>query len=246
MKWLLWKDYRHNRLIVLAGLFMLLAPYLIGVCVGGVQRWISFGTNDNGQPRYLKATEWAVILGGASLYSLVISQLTIALMGGNAIAGERVDRSAEFLYSLPIPRKKLLASKLLLVLLITASIWLTDAPLMTWMLRITTTPENLPRYGDLAIIWANFAITGLTFFCVAWFLSSYIASPALAVCGGLITPWLVLSGIALVNWLLMRSELLNPRYFALTWELSYGSVCLTLAPLCFAVGTWHYLRRVEP
>ena len=46
----------------------------------------------------------------------MISQLSIALIGGNAISGERVDRSAEFLYSLPIARRKLLASKLLFAL----------------------------------------------------------------------------------------------------------------------------------
>ena len=42
MKWLLWKDYRHNRLIVFAGLAILLAPYLIGLCVGCGERWIDW------------------------------------------------------------------------------------------------------------------------------------------------------------------------------------------------------------
>ena len=31
-----------------------------------------------------------------------------------------------------------------------------------------------------------------------------------------------------------------------TFALWYWRICLTLAPLCFAIGTWHYLRRVEP
>jgi hypothetical protein len=31
MNWLLWKDYRHNRLIVFAALGLLLLPYLIGL-----------------------------------------------------------------------------------------------------------------------------------------------------------------------------------------------------------------------
>ena len=48
----------------------------------------------------------------------------------------------------------------------------------------------------------NIATTGLTFFCVAWCLSSFVASPAFDVCGGLITPFLVVSGIALVDCLL--------------------------------------------
>ena len=35
MKWLLWKDYRHNRLIVFAALFLLLVPYLDWRCASG-------------------------------------------------------------------------------------------------------------------------------------------------------------------------------------------------------------------
>ncbi len=35
MRWLLWKDYRQNRLIVLTALFLLLAPHLVALCVVG-------------------------------------------------------------------------------------------------------------------------------------------------------------------------------------------------------------------
>jgi ABC-type transport system involved in multi-copper enzyme maturation permease subunit len=177
---------------------------------------------------------------GASLYSLAISQLTIALIGGNAIAGERVDRSTEFLYSLPVTRKRLVASKLLLALLITAIIWLTTAPFL-WYL-----PLQLPSYDRLLGIYGTAAITGLTFLCVAWFLSSFIASPAFAVCGELITPFLVMCSFQFVYWLLMTSGSVTPPIDGWVMELWYCGICLTLAPLCFAVGTWHYLRRVEP
>ena len=119
MKWLLWKDYRHNRLVVFAGLFFLLAPYLVGLYAACRQRSCEAAHPDDGKR----------LSPAVASYSLVISQMTVALIGGNAIAGERVDRSAEFLASLPITRRKILASKLLLSLAITAAIWLTDGPL---------------------------------------------------------------------------------------------------------------------
>ncbi len=125
MKWLLWKDYRHNRLIVFTVLALLLGPHLIGLGIMFGGRWVKIDTR-NGQAVYW-TPKWEEIIGGASGYSLCISQLAAALIGGNAIAGERVDRSAEFLYSLPIRRRKLLASKLLLALAIAVAIWLLNA-----------------------------------------------------------------------------------------------------------------------
>ena len=48
----------------------------------------------------------------------------LALLGGNSIAGERVDRSAEFLAYLPVSRGRILASKLLVALAAVPLIWL--------------------------------------------------------------------------------------------------------------------------
>ena len=234
MRWLLWKDYRHNRLIVFAGLVILLVPYLIGLCVGCSERWIDWG-------RLYRPDPWTSIFAGAAMYSLILSQLTIAIIGGNALAGERVDRSAEFLYALPVTRRRLVASKLLFGFLIAVVIWL-NAPVVWYLAQSVSSQDGL-RSPELPSIFETVAIAGLTFFCVAWFLSSLIASPTFAICGGLITPFLVLIGFRFVSWLVFRSESHWPFDNAGLWN---RGIFLTLAPLCFAVGTWHYLRRVEP
>ena len=244
MKWLLWKDYRHNRLIVFAGLFLLFAPYVIGTCVGCGDRWIDWEKyNWHGY----RPMPWNEVFVQASIFSLIVSQLAIALIGGNAIAGERADRSAEFLYSLPVTRLRLLASKILFVLMITAVIWLLNAPLMWILVSTTHVPGDNILCDHMGQFWENVAITGSLCFCVAWLLSSYIASPSLAVCGGVIAPILVGCGLGFGAWLLLLSGVVQQSpLLGLGGEHLYWSICLPIAPLCFAVGTWHYLRRVEP
>jgi ABC-type transport system involved in multi-copper enzyme maturation permease subunit len=240
MKWLFWKDFWHNRLVVFAGLFLLLLPYIMAVSIGcweramGAQRQIS----------------WESLFIGASIYSLILSQLSIALIGGNAIAGERIDRSADFLFSLPFDRSKLLTSKLLLALLIVAVIWLANAPLLLYMaaitLETTSAYSHQTRIADVLLAGANIALTGMTFFCVAWCLSSFLSSPTFAVCGGLITPLLVGTGSAIFEWELVRLEWLTPERYGLATTVFYDVACLILCPTCFVVGTRHYLRRAEP
>jgi ABC-type transport system involved in multi-copper enzyme maturation permease subunit len=253
MRWLLWKDYRHNRLIVVTALVLLLGPHVIGLGVLCGGRWVKTGTH-NGQAVYWTPNSKDVI-GGASAYSLFISQLAAALIGGNAIAGERVDRSAEFLYSLPIRRRKLLASKLLLALAIAVAVWLVNALIFSCIILYELggapiPPPNPVNWNfvnrDVLLVMAMIATTGLTFFCIAWFFSSFIASPTVAICAGLITPVLVASGIALVDMLLAMSGLKGSRLGYPAANLWYLGICLTLALVCFGVGTWHYLRRVEP
>ena len=229
MRWLLWKDYRHNRLIVFAGLFFLLVPHLVALCA-------TCHAKVYGPP---VPSRWKMNFSVSSAYSLAICQLAVALIGGNAIAGERVDRSAEFLASLPITRRRLLVSKLLVALAITAILWL-NAPLL---LYLVTTSEFSPNEIDFERGLINIAVTGLTFFSVGWFFSAFLASPTFAVVGALAVPLVVILGLDYGDYLFEWH--LNDRNIELL-ELLYRTICLTLAPVCFAVGTWHYLRRVEP
>ncbi len=242
MNWLLWKDYRQNRLVVLAALAILLGPYLIGFGIIIVGCWVKAGIPD-GQGFHWTPW-WREIVMGASVYSLVISQLSIALIGGNAISGERVDNSSAFLYSLPIRRKKLLASKLLLSLAIAAIPWLLNVLVLWCLCGMGPIPPH--KYQDVFVLAVNIAITGLIFFCVAWFLSSFVCSPIFDVCGGVITPFFVVSGISLVYWMLEATGSPQLAVDGWTFTIWYWGICLTLAPICFGVGTWHYLRRVEP
>jgi len=228
MTWLLWKEYRNNLLIVYVTLFLLLVPYLIAVFA--MWKW---GFHETGG--------WEFCLGTASIYSLDFSQLAMALIGGNVIAGERLDRSAEFQAYLPIPRSKILWAKLMLALAIAAVVWLPNVSIM-WSM-VDDVYRRIDNGYPLNITMMTFiAITGFTFFCVAWFFSSIIKSPTIAVCAGLITPLIMIGSISFIANLLANRGV-DPLLFAKFW---YLSICIFLSLICFAIGTWHYLRRVEP
>jgi ABC-type transport system involved in multi-copper enzyme maturation permease subunit len=236
MKWLLWKDYRHNRLIVFTALTLLLAPYLIALVTMCVASCIQSITHDVELLHWLP--RWYEAIAVAAIYSLSISQLSMALIGGNAISGERVDRSSQFLYSLPITRRRLLISKLLLALIVAAVVWL--ASLAVFLLLLAVAPASkLPEnaYTQALTSAAYIATTGLTFFCVAWCLSSFVAHPAFDVCGAVIIPLAVFSGFAIVSDVLTHSRMVGECYLIASFVLS---------AVCFAVGAWHYLRRIEP
>jgi ABC-type transport system involved in multi-copper enzyme maturation permease subunit len=219
MTWLLWKEYRQNRLIVFAMLFLLVMPYLVASLV--LWKWGTFGP---GQGPLLHG------FAAAGMYSLILSQVIMALIGGNVIAGERIDRSAEFQAYQPIPRIKILSAKLLLVLVIVAAIWLPNA----WIFWAAWDP-----LVSHTVVLAYIVIGGLTMFCVAWLLSSILGSPTLPVLVGLFTPLLIAWGI------MVAADAHNMPENTLM-EIGFPAICLTLAPICFALGTWLYLRRVEP
>ncbi len=233
MKWLFWKEYRQNRPIVIALMVMLILPHFFGLFAS----W-----EETRAPRHA-ADAWLRNLVGASLYSLAISQLALALIGGNAIAGERADRSAEFQAYLPISRKKILVGKMLLALAIAAAIWLTNPPIV-WSILASLDRGVLRDASFAPILMINLAIIGFVFFCVAWFFSSFLTSPTFSTIAGLAAPLIVWSLILYVNYLIQGDQWRPATGFIL--QMCFGIISLAVALSCFGVGTWLYLRRVEP
>jgi ABC-type transport system involved in multi-copper enzyme maturation permease subunit len=238
MKWLLWKDYRHNRFIIFTGLFLLLAPYLLALYLTLGGPWPGL------DERHLPIWQWRNNISAASVVSLFLGQVIFAVIGGNAIAGERTDRTSEFLFSLPIARRRLLTGKLLLALLIVAVVW-TNVAIIGSLQKESLQPRDWPGILEVG---ANLATTSLVFFCVAWMLSSFTPSPVLSVCGGLIAPALVWGGLWSVLYFqyLSTPTVVYERQLFFLAESWYRTICLTIAPVSFLAGTWYYLRRVEP
>jgi ABC-type transport system involved in multi-copper enzyme maturation permease subunit len=236
MKWLFWRDFRHNRPIVIFGLILLLLPHVLALYA--IHCWAADGLK----------RPWQAAFARSGFLALIASQLTVALVAGNAIAGERVDRSAEFLASLPITRRKILASKLLFALAITTIIWMASTFVISAGM-VTTEPTALRVFGgvgggvrEMLCALAAVAVSGVAIFGLAWLLSSLTASPTIAVCGGLVTPWTVWLGTLFVYFHLVDPHRCDDYALGL-W---YVGICLGLGIAGFVGGTWYYLRRVEP
>jgi len=239
MKWVLWREYRLNRLIRIVGAVLMLLPYVF-VLIGLVAaHWMSerpaIGAPSPPNP--------VLFVGGAALYSMALSLLTLTLLAGNAFAGERADRSAEYLAYLPLSRLRRLAAKLLLTLGTMVSIWgFNILVLLVLYFILLATPSAAPsvKPDDVLIPLGLFALSGLIMFSVAWLVSSLQSSPTFAVAAGLIAPWLL--ALALQG----AAFLFDPEEFGFIVVIGYAVAALLLAVACFSTGTWYYLRRVEP
>ena len=86
------------------------------------------------------------------------------------------------------------------------------------------------------------AITGLVFYGVSWLISSFQSSPTFAVAGGLITPILVGMGLVAMAWAMDMDEPSLKRFM----RNGFATIFPILGIVCFSIGTWYYLKRVEP
>jgi ABC-type transport system involved in multi-copper enzyme maturation permease subunit len=251
LKWLVWKEYRQNLFTVAVMFFLMLAPYAVSAVISLIAwRW-----NWHVPP---EMRHWMTWLAAASWFSLFLTQLPMALIGGNAIAGEVADRSQQFQAYLPIPRSRLITAKLLLALLMFTVIWLPYAIIFGGFLVFEPRPSlhNLEAVSGTLL---NVAITGLTFFCVAWLFSSLLGSPVVAVCAGLITPVLAWSLPALAMWAHGFEHYTGQFVPAGYASFGHGhialveailefwaqAICLTASAIGLALGAWLYLRRAE-
>jgi ABC-type transport system involved in multi-copper enzyme maturation permease subunit len=225
MRWLVWKDFRLNRPIFIVALFMLIMPFALTAILNW--RGVQYHVAD-----YVMGWIWC---------DAIMLQLAITVLGGNLIAGERNDRSAEFLAYLPVSPGRKLASKLLVALALILLAWL---PIVVshWMYQHRFGPptsgvhDTWPELGVVASI-------GLMCFSVAFLFSSFLESPTFSAFAGVAAPFLVFWSV----WLL--AYCLGPdigraleKWFPQLW---FG-LCLAISAASFTGGTLYYLRRVEP
>lgn len=231
MKQLFWKECRQNQPVLWVAFCLLTFPYALALCL---MVWGMFRPGDS--------LPWQYCLWFASFYSIVLTQLAIALIGGNVIAGEKADRSAEFAAYLPVGPGKRLAAKLLLAAAVFAAVWLPNVPVHWFFLGQSYVSETA-QVGEVVGSLSGVLITGLLLFCVAWLCSSVSNSPAISVALALLAPVVIAGSISLIA---RFGVGIHPRMHLAFVGFWYDAVAIPLAAVCFAVGTWFYLRRVEP
>lgn len=225
MRTLLWKDYHQNRKVLMAIGLILLIPYGVSVVIAIAE--LNYGIT----------IRWAELVQSGSIIALFLSAGVTSFIAGNAIAGERADRSAEFAAYLPISRRHAVASKIIVA--IGSCLFFILINGMVNLAAVSMCPGYSYPLSDLtsAVVFGGSAV--VLMFGVAWSLSSFSRSPVIAAAAGL-AALLVLWGTAIFS---MSHTTGRPPDW---WPYFYVSTSLIVGIGGFVIGVVYYLRRVEP
>ena len=226
MKTLLWKDYRQGRKIFVAAASLVLLPYVVGLL---------FALLDPGA-RGFAMRLLDEVLPGSSMGAVVLAAGMAAFIAGNALAGERADRSAEFGGYLPVPRGRWLLSKAIVALAACAALQL--ANLVVYVLVQMVLSPSKPY----ATIFSFVVMCSSMLFGVAWLVSSFSSSPAIAAASGLAAFFILLTGRSLTA----AKVAARTGTEGEQWLVGFPTLCLVIGLACFVAGCIYYLRRIEP
>lgn len=225
MRTLLWKDFRQNlRMFIAAGVFLVL-PYVVALTYGVATL---FGTAYERKIFYERGG-WTVVMFGAAVFALGIAVGLSAFVAGNAVAGERADRSSEFASYLPISRVSAITSKAILAIGFCVCIFAGNV--IVYLLMSSSLPNLHRSSTDADVAW-NFLATFSCLFGVAWLVSSLSNSPAMAAVSGLVAAGLI--------------GMVNEMAFVEQGSWFFRTACIVLGLGGFLAGIGYYVRRVEP
>jgi ABC-type transport system involved in multi-copper enzyme maturation permease subunit len=226
MRGLLWKDYRLNRGLLFLGAVAVTGVYVIGLLVEVSHTW----------PEMPASNAWADAIYSYGHMALSVMPFLAALLGGNAIACERSDRSAHFLAYLPPTKTQILASKFL-VAACGLAVFLGANGVLMWVIAPLLSPEPTNFLHMLGTPSGALAGCILTFG-IGWLASACLEKPTFPVLVALVFPFVLGYGLFLFAGLTGIS-----RFDVLEWA---GIVSLSIGVAAFLAGTWCYFRRVEP
>lgn len=231
MRNLLWKDFWQNSRVFLAVAIVAAAPYLGALGISAAERlfWPS------------ESHSWITAVRDAGWASAGLSVLMAAFIGGNAIAGERADRSAEFAAGLPILRRRSITSKAAVSGLVCAAMWVFNAAVLgiTVFLLHSTRPAFQFNFSDEVFAVSLCGSLGVLLFGIAWLFSSLLNSPAIAAAAAIGTVAVLYFAV------LPLQEHLPDRPIGNTLLVCLMAIPLVVGLVSFVVGSLVCLRRAE-
>jgi ABC-type transport system involved in multi-copper enzyme maturation permease subunit len=220
------KDLRVNAVPLIGNLLMIL---LADVLIIG-----SFLTSRvyPGQAAYARAQMLAV----CGFLGVNITVVLGAVYGGIAFAHERAERSAEFLAMLPVPRRSIVVSKIIVALSCMLTIIATN--FLIYLLAVLISPRSSEQLEpDFLTAYIG---TAIMLFGMAWGSSALLKSSSISASiaiGSTFLLWMAL--ISFVEFATERSMGDGERVLG-------GLLCAVSGGVAFAAGTAIYLRRVQP
>jgi hypothetical protein len=225
------KDWRVFRGPVIACVILGVVPYLVVFAAAFVP--------DHYHTSWRQ--QFTETISGAAVCSLIVTGVFAGIFASAAFAAERNDRSADFLLLLPPRRIDILLSKLavavpwlILCFAVHCIICVAGVFAMSSESRYFSKIQfNNPLDGQQNIAYGVVGLFGM-----AWMFSTFLRSTAISMCIPLVTVIATAAFVGLASSLLEWSQ----QRTLDTWCL----FSLVIGFVCFAAGTAHYLRRVEP
>jgi hypothetical protein len=179
-------------------------------------------------------TPLLITLDDASDFAILLTILLASAFGAISIAGERKERTADFLALLPVTRKQIVTSKFIVtaVVMVGFLAFYGSILLLLWGVRLDEMSQ-IPASAALVAALAT------SFFGVAWLLSTFTTSPA-------ISAWVSIA-VTLFVYVYMGAEWRWTDRAALS-EFNHVVTATLLAIGLSSVigGTIYYLRRIAP
>ncbi len=228
LKALLWKEYRQSRQLLLSCAVLLLLPYLVVVVI-----WLV------GALRFGQQVEahWVHSIAIASMTSLFTSAVLVPFVAAQVMAGERADRSAEFVGYLPIPRASAVIAKVIFAVGVGALMLLANGLVGAWCDAVEgMRPDSYG--GEVKGLFGPTVASATLMFGVSWGVAAFVKRPSTAAASGLGAVIILLMILAMVEETLGRG--------GSTSTLMYPTAFLSVGSACFAAGVVCSLRRVEP
>jgi len=231
---LVWREWRRSRTMFFVALGIIVALLLLVFSQPQTPPETAGG-------KISVVDRMAVVGYFATWIAVHVSVFLLPMIAANSLAGERADRSAEFIAPLPVSRSVRLMAKVVLLAAVAIALWapvLLVAPLLE-NLQLVKADDYRSGLGLLGMV-AAFTLLATA---LAWLLAAWVESPVIAAVGAIAIP-------VAVPWVMFSLQVpfLAPASFFSLWFDSEGipqSLTLLVAAAFFAAGSGLYVRRLE-
>jgi hypothetical protein len=237
---LVWREWRCNRTILMVALGIIVALLLL-----------AFSQPQNMPPEWAAGSGYQVVsnivfavIGIAAWIMSFLSAFLLPLIAANSLAGERADRSAEFIAPLPVTRSARLAAKVALLAAVAIALW---APILSVLSPVRTVDRIEADFGQALGLLGMVATVTLLATALAWLLAARIESPVIAAVAAIAIPFAIPMVLFNAPAIAGLPPFRDPSVFYSFWIDSGGMpqpLTFLVAALLFGVGSAIYLRRL--
>ena len=236
---LVWREWRRSRTILFVALGIIVALLLLVFSQPQTPPEAA-----GGEIRVVRSM--AVVGYFASWIAAHASVFLLPMIAANSLAGERADRSAEFIAPLPVSRAVRLMAKVVLLAAVAIALW---APMLVVASLLRS--SQLDKADDYRLglgLLGMVATFTLLATALAWLLAAWVESPVIAAVGAIAIPIAIPMFLFYVPTIANRPPFRDPSVFYSFWIDSAGMpqpLTFLVAAAFFAAGSTLYMRRLE-